>query len=308
MRRRLILAALAAPALAQPFNRPLRLLVGFPPGGVSDLVARAIAEKLELGQPVVVENRPGAGGNLAAEAVARAAPDGYTLLNGQNSTLAINPALYRSLPFDTARDFRAVIGTVAGTSVLVAHPNGPASLDAVLAARPGSLAYASFGAGSLAHLNGAMLADAAGIALLHVPYRGAAPALADVLGGQVPMMFDLLATTRPHIEAGRLRALAVVSPERLPELPGVPALAERFRGFDGRGWQALMVPAATPDAVVARLHEAARAALSDPGVVARMAGFGLTITGWDGPAVMAALAADAARYGRIIRTAGITPD
>jgi tripartite-type tricarboxylate transporter receptor subunit TctC len=258
-----LLASLSAgrPAAAQEFPaRPLRLLVPFAPGGFTDILARYIADRLgaALGQPVVVDNRPGAGGNIAAEMVAKAQPDGHTLLLASVAVFAINPALYPILPYDPAE--LGIIGVAATQpNILLAWPEaGIGSVPELIAAaraKPGSIAYASNGNGSVTHLTAAMLAAQAGIELLHVPYRGSAPGLADLIAGRVQIMFDGAGTALPQVRGGTARAIGLSWNRRLSELPDVPAISETLPGFDMSSWFALAGHAAMPAPAMARLAD-----------------------------------------------------
>lgn len=249
--------------------KPIRFVVGFTAGGPSDVLARALGQGMAqtLGQPIVIDNRPGAGGNSAAEAVAKSAPDGYTWLLGNNSILATNAALYGKLPFDPVRDF-APVGLVATqANILVVNPQVPAQsvaeLVALARAKPGQLNFASSGAGAAAHLAGQLFKTAAGIAIVHVPYKGAQPALTDLMGGQVQLMFATSASAMPYIRAERLRALAVTSPRRMAELPAVPTMIESgLPGFEAVSWHGIVVPAGTPAPVVERINHDLLAALA----------------------------------------------
>jgi tripartite-type tricarboxylate transporter receptor subunit TctC len=262
---RAVLAAalwLAGPAAAdwQP-SKPVRIVVPFAPGGQPDVVARALSEPLAraLGQPVVVENRPGAGGNVAAQAVARSAPDGHTLLMGTNGPLAVSPALSRNLPYDVARDFAFV--TLVGTapSLIAVHPSlGAATLAEVVArakAQPGRLNYSSVGKGSVSQLSMEQLNAAAGIETVHVPYNGGAPAVTALLAGDVQLLSLNPTALIPHVRAGKIRVVAQTGAKRSPLIPDVPTVAESgFPGFEASVWMAIAVPAATPAGAVKRLH------------------------------------------------------
>lgn len=273
----LILAA-APPAAAQPFpSHPLQFVVPFPPGGATDVIARLIAGPLSeaLGQPVVVENRPGAGGTVGSAQVARAAPDGHTLLMGTIATHGIGPSLYPQVPYDAVQDFAPVTQAASQVYAVVVHPSVPArsigELIALAKARPGALTYASAGSGTAAHLFAELFKEMAGVDIVHVPYRGAGPAMVALLGGQVSMTFDVVLTTLEHIRAGRLRALAVTGARRSPVLPEVPTLQEAgLAGYDAVGWNGVFLPAGTPSAIRQRLAEAIRRALHRPEVRERI--------------------------------------
>jgi len=272
----------AAPASAQDYpSRSLTLVVPFAAAGISDNQSRLLARKLadDLGQPVVVENRPGASGMIGAEAVAHAKPDGYTLLYGTHGTQAANLALFDNLRIDPARDLRAVHSLFRQSTVLVANAATPyhSLQDLVQAARqrPGTVNYASAGSGTQTHLAAARLQSAAGITLTHIPYKGAGPALADVLAGNVEIMFSYPESVGQHIQAGKLRALAVAGKSRLDAMPDVPTMAEAgYPDAALEGWSGVFVPAGTPDAVVARLAAAIERATEAPDVVASMAAIG----------------------------------
>lgn len=251
---------LATPALAQGFpTRPLRILVPFAPGGFTDILGRYLSDRLSqaLGQPVVVENKPGAGGNIAAEQVTKAPADGHTLILASVSVFAINQALYASLPYDPAD--LAILGVVATQpNILLAWPglgvNSVPELIAAAKAKPGAIAYGSFGVGSVSHLTAAMLAAEAGVEMLHVPYRGSAPAQADLIAGRVQVLFDGAGTALPQVRAGNARAIGLSWNQRLAELPDVPSIAETLPGFDMSSWFALAGHAGMPAASLARLR------------------------------------------------------
>jgi len=263
--------AICAAALAQYPSRPVRIVVTIPPGGAPDIVARVVGHKLseQFGQPVVIENRPGAGGNIGAQIAARAAPDGYTLLMAPTSIYSIAMTLYREPGFDVARDF-VPVSTIANVPhILVVHPSVPAdNLRALLAlarARPGQLTIASQGTGTVSHLEAEMLQQMGGIELTHVPYKGSAPALVDLLGGRVQIMFDSIASAMPQIRGGKLKAIAVASDKRASVLPEVPTLAESgLPGYRAESWLGILLPAQTPRPVVERLNRELVAVLGDP--------------------------------------------
>ncbi len=275
---RLIAALLAAflftPANAQDYpTRPITLIVPFAPGGSTDVIARVIAQGLrgELGQSVVVENHAGAGGSLGTGMIVKAPADGYVIGMGTASTLAINPAAYRSLPFDVLRDLAPITNIAAVPNIMTVNPSVPAKTIAELAAlaksQPGKLSYGSSGNGSVSHLMGEQFKIATGTDLVHVPYRGLGPALNDAIGGQIQVLFDNLPTSLPHVQAGKLRALAVSGDQRVAALPDVPTFAEL--GLTELNWMALfglVAPAATPPAVVSKLNAAAARVIATPEV------------------------------------------
>ncbi len=270
----LVACLFGAGAWAQAYpSKPLRMIVGFPPGGPSDIVARAVADSLGtvLGQPVVVENRPGAGGNIGTELVTKAQPDGHTLLMGSVGPQAINPAIYTHLPFDMLRDLAPITLVAMVPSVLVVNPGVPARTVAELIAyakRPGeTLRYASGGYGTSPHLAGELFKSMAKIDLLHVPYKGASPALADLVGGQTHLMFQALPAVMPMVKADRLRIVALTTRKRLAALPDVPTIAESgLPGYDVEPWFGVLTTAGTPPAVIQRLNEAIRQVVAMPAV------------------------------------------
>ncbi len=242
-------------------DKPLRFIVGFTPGGPSDILARALGQKLaeSWGQQVVIENRPGAGGNIAAELAAKSAPDGYTWLLGNNSILATNQSLYRKLAYDPVKDFAPVALVAIQPNILVVNPGVPAGsvkeLIALAKAKPGALNYASSGSGAAAHLAGELFKAMTGVQMVHIPYKGAQPALTDVIAGQAQLMFATSASVIPYIKAGRLRALAVTTAKRSASVPELPTLSESgVPGFEAVTWHGVVVPAATRGALVERLN------------------------------------------------------
>jgi tripartite-type tricarboxylate transporter receptor subunit TctC len=270
-------------AWAQAYpTRPVRLIVGWPPGGPADLFARLIGQPLSerLGQPIIIENRPGAASNMATEAVVRAPPDGYTLLQ-ISSVNAYNATLYDKLNFDFVRDIAPVASIYRGPGVLVVHPSFPAKsvpeLIAYAKSNPGKINMASAGVGSTQHVYGELFKMMTGVDMLHVPYRGGAPAMTDLLAGQVQVMFDTLATSIEHIRSDKLRALAVTSATRLDVLSDIPTVGEFVPGYEATGWQGVGAPRSTPAAVIEKLNREINAVLADPKMKARIVDFGYTV-------------------------------
>lgn len=303
-------------ANAQGFpDRAVTLVVPFAAGGSTDVVARIVAQKMseDLGQQVIVQNVAGAGGNLGADNVARADPDGYTILMGTVATHALNPLILKTKPYDPEKDFAPISLLVVVPNVLVVNPELPAKtveeLLALLKAKPDEYAYASSGNGTPLHLSGELFKKMAGVSMQHIPYKGAGPALNDVIGNQVPIMFDNLPSSSGHIKAGTLRALAVTTAERAPSFPDVPTVAEAgIPGYETYTWNALFAPANTPEPVVARLNEAANKALADPAVVERMKEFSATIVGSTPAELGAHVKAELAKWTPVVRDANIQMD
>jgi tripartite-type tricarboxylate transporter receptor subunit TctC len=304
---------MAPRALAQAFpNRPIRIVIGFPPGGGIDILARLMAPKMaeRLGQPVVVENRPGANGQIAMQGVAQSEPDGHSILFGTTGNLAVNPVLYAGRPgMNMERDFAPLSHVASLAFVLVAHPSVPAKsmkeLIALAKAKPGEMLYGSSGNGGLPHLSGELLNLQAGITARHVPFRGSAPVFTALLGEQVNYTFDALAIAQPHIEAGKLRALATTGATRMAALPDVPVAKDTLPSFEVVNWYGMMVRAGTPAAIVARLNEEVASALRQPDVAARAASLGLDLVG-SSPQQFATLQkAEIAKWGEVIRAANI---
>ncbi len=272
-------AALAAPARAQEAwpTRPVRMIVPFPPGQAADVFARIVAEQLSQRWPqrVVVENRAGGAGAIGMEAVARAAPDGYTLGVGTSGTLGVNPAVLERIPYDVVRDFAAITNIFIVPLLVVVHPGfAPRSIQELVAhvrANPGQT-FASAGPATAQHMTGEMFAHRAALRMQHVPYRGSAPAIADLIAGNVQLMFDSTASALPHVRAGRVRALAITTAYRMAALPDVPTVAETvLPGFSGAGWSGLVAPAATPRTVIETVNREVVAILREPATVERIA-------------------------------------
>lgn len=309
----------ALPAHAQAFpSKPMRIVVPFPPGGSTDVLARAIGLELgkALGQPVVIENVPGAGGSLGAERAAKSAADGYTLLMGHIGTLAINPSLYPKLPYDPQRSFTPVAWVARVPNVLVVNASVPArnlkELIALAKARPGHLSYGSGGNGSAAHTTMEYLKMRTGSSFLHIPYRGTAPSVTDLLGGQIDVLFTGIPALLPHIKSGKLRALAVSSPKRLALLPEVPTVAESgvpgSKGFEADQWYGLVAPAGTPANVVSILNQHANKALASDEVRSRLAAEGAEATPATPQVFAQLIAAEIPRWATVIKSAGIRLD
>ena len=322
-RRRTFIAAAASSALlaaagraaAQAFpGKPIKVIVGFAPGGAVDIIARAVGQQLgaTLGQPVVVDNRPGAGTNIAMRALIDSAPDGHTLMLTANS-IAANPALYQPAPFDPARDVTpiALVGRVP--VVIAAHAaTGPESIARLVAAsraKANAVSYGSPGNGSTPHLAVELFARAAGIDLLHVPYKGGSPAINDVLAGHVQAVAVNALEVQPHVRAGKLRVLAVLSPARTPIFPDTPSIAEAgYPGFEAAVWYGFIGPAGMPAPVVAQLHGALQKALAAPEVRDRLVNAGGEVQPGPTERLTQLIASEQARYARLIREAAIKPD
>jgi len=308
----LTMLAAPAPAAAGTYpDKPIRLVVPFPPGGGTDVLGRLVAARLgaELKQTVVVENVAGATGTIGSAQVARAAPDGYTLLLGISATHAIAPSIFPRLPYDPLRDFVPVARLAYGGNVLVANPAFAAhDLPGLiaLARRPGAdLAYGSWGPGSGGHLAGESLNASAGIHLRHIPYKGVSPMLTDLIGGTLPVAMSDLTGTLPLIRAGKVRALAVSGSQRSPALPDVPTFAESGVPFRLDSWFALFVPARTPEAIVDRLEQASRAAMQDRAVLAQIAAFGMRYTPVPRATFVTQMRDDAQAWSALVKSSGV---
>lgn len=294
--------------------RPITIVVTYPPGGGADLMARLIAPALgrELGQTVVVENRPGAGGQIGASYVAKAAPDGYTLMVDASS-YAVNPSLYPRLPYDPAKAFRAIGVLARYPNVLVANPSFPASsVKEVLALarqKPGTVAYASSGNGSAQHLSGVLFEQRANVDLLHVPYKGGGPAMTDVIAGQVPLFFANVASSLQHIKAGKLRPLAVTSDTRTSALPSVPTMQEAgVAGYEVYEWNAAFLPSATPDAVVAKLSDALHKVMGSPEIKQRVAELGGEVVAAPPAEAARFIDAQTRKWAKVIKDGNVKPE
>jgi tripartite-type tricarboxylate transporter receptor subunit TctC len=311
----LVAMLVSAVVSAQPYPvRQIRLIVPFPPGGTSDILARTLGARLAepLGQPVVVENRPGAGGNIAADYVAKSAPDGYTLLMG-TSSLAISQSLYKKLSYDLLKDFAPITQAVNYANLLVVHPSvgvtTVAELLALARAKPGALSYGTAGNGTPPHMTGELFKAYTSVNILHIPYKGGAPAIADLVAGQIPMMFDNVPPLLPHVRSGRIRALAVTSLARIPVLPDVPSLHELgLKDFDAVGWNGLLAPAGTPREIVSRLHAEVVRVLRIPEVRDQLGSQGADLVGNSPEEFTAWIRAEVKRWADVVRVSGAKVD
>lgn len=309
-------ASAALPKLAWALDyptRPVRWIIGFPPGGGADIVARIIAQWLSerLGQQVIVENKPGAGTNIATQTVVNSPPDGYTLLWVGTSN-AVNATLYENLPFNFLRDIAPVAGLVAYPLVMEVNSSAQAvtvaEFIAYAKANPGKISVASFGIGSSSHLAGELFKATTGVNLVHVPYRGGAPMVSDLLGGHVQAAFDVVANSLPHIRSGALRALAVTTTTRLEVLPDVPTVGETVPSYEVVAWTGVGVPNGTPPAVIEKLNQEINAGLANPRIKARLAELTITPTVFTPATFGAYLAAETEKWAKVIRAANIKPE
>jgi tripartite-type tricarboxylate transporter receptor subunit TctC len=321
IRRVLALLAMLVAAVAAPFTfaqgaanypaKPVRLVVPFPAGGTTDILARAVAQKLSeaWGRQMIVDNRPGAGGNIGSDLVAKSAPDGYTLLMGTVGTHAINPSLYKNMPYDHVKDFAPVILVAGVPNVLVVNPSLPVhsvpELIAYAKANPGKLNFASSGNGTSIHLSGELFKAMTGVEMTHVPYKGSAPALTDLIGGQVQLMFDNLPSSLPFIKAGKLRALAVTSGARAAALPDLPTLAESgLPGFEASSWFGVLAPAGTPRDIVAKLNGAIAGWLASPEAKGKLLAQGAIAAGGTPEDFARHIGAETSKWAKVVKASG----
>ncbi|WP_398491375.1 Bug family tripartite tricarboxylate transporter substrate binding protein [Variovorax sp.] len=311
------LALAMGPAAAQQDypNKPIRLIVPFTPGGVTDTGARVVADKLgaRLGQSVVVDNRPGASGNIGTQMVATAAPDGYTLLLGFDGTLVINPHVYAKVPFDTLKDFAPVSKIGDAVLIIVVHPSVPAKTLSELVAysktNPGGVSYGSAGTGSTPHLAGELLKARTGADFVHVPYKGGGQSMTDVVGGSLPMLYTAVAGAYPFVQKGQIRPIAVSSAQRLASLPDVPTVAESgVPGFESSSWIGILAPAKTPQPIVERLQRELHAVVQSPEVRERLASLGISALGNTPAEFGQQIRADLAKYDQIVKAAKVRVD
>jgi tripartite-type tricarboxylate transporter receptor subunit TctC len=308
-----LVAAAGPAAAASDFpNKPITFVIGFAPGGPSDVMSRIITKKMEqdLGQPVIIENKPGAGGSIAGAHVARAEPDGYTVLLATGSLLAINPTLYKNVGYDPVKDFSPISLLGTQTNVLYVHPSVPANtfveLIKVLKANPGKYNFGSGGVGVPAHLAGELLKIKAGVNIQHVPFRGTGPSLQAVIAGHIQMAFNPPPPLIPHIKAGTIKALAVTTLKRTAALPDVPTIAESgFPGFEAQTWHGLVAPANTPKEIVDKLHHAFVDALNDPSVNKQLTDLGVDVQSSTPEEFRAYIKSEIPKWAEIIKTAGV---
>lgn len=305
--------AFAADAQSYP-NKPIRIIVPFPPGGISDVMSRVFGQKFtdSWNQPVIVENRAGAGGNIGADIVAKSPPDGYTLVMGSIGTHAVNVSLFSKLPYDPIRDFAPIALVIEADGLLVLHPSVPVKtvkdLIALARARPGQLAYASAGNGTASHLAGELFKSMAKIDLVHVPYKGNVPAISDLVGGQTSMLFATLPTVLPLAKAGRLHALAVTGAQRNPAVPDVPTMADTLPGFEVTNWIALFAPAGTPADIVAKLNAEIMRIMRMPDVQSRLVSEGAKFTPNTPSEFAAFVKSEITKWGKVIKDSGARVD
>lgn len=309
-------AVLASPAVGQQYpNRAVKIIVSFPPGTTPDTVARVVAPKLQesLGQPVIVENRAGAGGNVAVDAVAKSAPDGYTLVVSTNAALATNKVLYDNLPYDPERDLSTISLLASAPQILVIHPNVPAGnfkeFIAYLRANPAKLSYGTTGSGSAAHLTMELLKADAKVFLVHIPYRGFPQAVTDMMGGNIQTMFAIAPGVLPHIKAGRMKGLAVTALKRSDQAPDIPSVAELgFAQLESLAWIGLLAPAKTPQEIVDRLAHETQRILHDPEAKKTLSNLGFDVAGGTPAEFRKFQHAEIDKWGKVIRATGAKPD
>jgi tripartite-type tricarboxylate transporter receptor subunit TctC len=311
-----LFAAMPLLATGQSYpSKPIRLVVPFPAGGTTDLLARAMAQKLSeaLGQQVVVDNRPGAGGNIGSDIVAKSAPDGYTLLMGTVGTHAINVSLYAKMPYDAVKDFVPIVLVAGVPNVLVVHPALPvktvADLIKLAKDQPGSINFASSGNGTSIHLSGELFKSLTGVQMAHIPYKGSAPALTDLIGGQVQIMFDNLPSALPHIKAGKLRAIAVTSTKRAPALPDLPTIAESgIPGFEASSWFGMLAPAGTPREIVLRINAEVNKALQAGDMKEKLLAQGAEAVGNSPEFFVEYIRSETTKWAKVVKDSGAKVD
>ena len=307
-------ALLSTIAVAQSYpTKPVRIIVGYPAGGPTDMIARTVAQKLSsaLGQQVIVDNRPGASGMIGAELTVKAAPDGYTLLTVP-ITYAVTPSVFPKMPYDAEKDLVPVALVAAAPFILVVHPTLPVKtvkdLIALAKTRPGQINYASASAGGMPHLAGEMFNIMAGVKLTHIPYKGAAPATIDLLAGQVSLMFNNMLSAMPHVKSGKLRAVAVTSAKRSNAVPELPTIAETIPGFEASGWYGMFAPAATPRELIAKLNGEINRLMKQPDVAQRLAGDGVEAVTMTPAEFGTYLHSEIVKWGKVVKISGATVD
>jgi tripartite-type tricarboxylate transporter receptor subunit TctC len=310
----LVLAALCATAAAQNYPaKTVRMVVGYPPGGPTDVIARLVSQKLTqaLGQQVIVDNRPGASGMIGAELTVRAAPDGYTLLMVP-VTYAVTPSLFAKMTYDVEKDLAPVAQVAAAPFILVVHPTLPVKTvkDLITLDRrnPGQINFASASTGGMPHLAGELFNSMTGTKLVHIPYKGAAPATTDLISGQVTLMFNNMLSSMPQVKAGRLRAVAVTSTKRSAAAPELPTIAETVPGYEASGWYGAFAPAATPRDIINRLNTEMNRAMKMPDVIQRLAGDGVEAVGTTPEQFAAYLKQEVAKWGKVVKASGAKAD
>jgi len=310
----LVLAALCATAAAQNYPaKTVRMVVGYPPGGPTDVIARLVSQKLtqSLGQQVIVDNRPGASGMIGAELTVRAAPDGYTLLMVP-VTYAVTPSLFAKMTYDVEKDLAPVAQVAAAPFILVVHPTLPVKTvkDLITLDRrnPGQINFASASTGGMPHLAGELFNSMTGTKLVHIPYKGAAPATTDLISGQVTLMFNNMLSAMPQVKAGRLRAVAVTSTKRSAAAPELPTIAETVPGYEASGWYGAFAPAATPRDIINRLNTEMNRAMKMPDVIQRLAGDGVEAVGTTPEQFAAYLKQEVAKWGKVVKASGAKAD
>jgi tripartite-type tricarboxylate transporter receptor subunit TctC len=310
----LALASLASVAQSTWPAKPVKIVVPFPAGGPTDVMTRALADKLAtaLGQPVVIDNKPGAGGTIGSDLVAKAAPDGYTLLMATGSTHSVGPYLGK-VPYDPQKDFTPIVYVGTATNILLVSPRLGVSnvreLIALAKSRPGELNYATSGIGSVAHLTSEMFASMAGIKLTHVPYKGTQQSIADIASGQVAMLFDNVMTAKPHVDSGRLKGIAISSAKRSELVPGIPTVAESgLPGFESSNWFGIFGPAGTPRPVVERVNTEMNRIIQDPAIRERFHTLGFEAAGGTPQALESIMRSEAVKWSKVIRDANVKPE
>ena len=307
--------AAAMPAQAQPYpTKPIRMIVGYPPGGGTDIVGRMVAQKLSeaFGQTVVIDNRGGAAGSIGTELAAKSVPDGYTILMGNVAPNAINVSLYAKLGYDPVKDFEPVSLVASTPNILVVHPSVAVKtvpdLVALAKAKPGTLNYPSAGIGSSSHLAGELFDNLAGVKMVHVPYKGGGPAMTDLLGGQVQLMFATMPAAMPHVRSGKVRAIAVTSAKRSQAMPELPTIGETLKGYDASTWYGVLAPAKTPRAIVNQLHAEIVKLLKVAETHDRLLAQGFEPVGGTPAEFAAYIKSEMAKWAKVIKAAGIKPE